>query len=98
MDKLIAYLNTLARTEQQAIAQRCGTSVNYLRKAKSKGQVLGDGICAAFERESGGSLTCEDISPTTRWVRIPDPAWPWHPAGKPVVDPLPGGDGDGEAA
>lgn len=88
MDKLIAYLNNLPRAEQDDLAARCGTTVGYLRKARSAGQRLGDSICAAFERETRGQLRCEDLS-ASHWVRTPDPDWPWHPAGKPLIDPMP---------
>lgn len=86
MDMLIAYLNKLPRPEQEALAARCGTTVGYLRKARSAGQRLGDTICAAVERETCGALRCEDLS-EANWVRASDPAWPWHPDGKPLIDP-----------
>jgi len=40
----------------------------------------------ALEQASGGRHTVEAMCPTVRWHRIPDPDWPWHPAGRPLID------------
>lgn len=42
--------------------------------------------CPNIERGSGGEFPCEQLNPSARWVRIPDRAWPWHPAGRPLLD------------
>lgn len=39
-----------------------------------------------IERGSDGRWTCEVVCSDARWVRVPDPAWPWHPAGRPLLD------------
>ena len=41
--------------------------------------------CPSIEREFNGSLTCEQLRPDVRWLRVPDPAWP-HPDGRPCID------------
>lgn len=41
------------------------------------------------ERASRGRLVCETVCPDVQWRRIKDKAWPWHPAGKPLIDVLP---------
>ena len=43
----------------------------------------------AIERVMRGKVTVEQMaraSKSTRWVRIPDEAWPWHPKGRPLLD------------
>ncbi|GCL61511.1 YdaS family helix-turn-helix protein [Pseudaquabacterium pictum] len=42
--------------------------------------------CAAIERGSEGKATCEQLRPDVAWHRVPDPDWPWHPAGRPLID------------
>lgn len=79
MDKLIQFLNGLKPPEQVAFAQRCGTTVGYLRKAASKGQKLGDGLCINIERESGRKVMCEDLRAEVDWAflrgtEVPAPA------------------------
>lgn len=71
MDKLLAYLNSLSKDEQTAFAERCGTSVGYLRKAISKGQLLGASLCVAIEQDTKGAVTRKDIRPDD-WAQI----WP----------------------
>jgi len=41
--------------------------------------------CPAIERATKGGVTCEEICPRVRWVRVPDPTWP-HPDGRPCID------------
>lgn len=39
----------------------------------------------AIELALGGAVTCEQLRPDVRWLRLPDPTWP-HAAGRPVID------------
>lgn len=68
MKKLLSYLNGLPTTEQVNFAQRSGTTVGYLRKAISKGQQLGEGLCINLERESGRAVLCEDLRDDVDWA------------------------------
>ncbi len=63
MDKLLAYINSLSREDQEAFAKRCATSVSYLRKACSIKQRIGAELCSAIERESGGAVTRKHLRP-----------------------------------
>ena len=85
MRKLLAYLNNLPSHEQSSFAERCGTSVGYIRKAISTGQKLGEGLVTSIEKESRGEVLCDGLREDVSWVRIPDPDWP-HPNGRPLVD------------
>ena len=42
--------------------------------------------CPNIERNSGGRFACEDLSDAVIWHRKPDPDWPWHPQGRPLID------------
>jgi DNA-binding transcriptional regulator YdaS (Cro superfamily) len=70
MKKLLAYLNDLPVSEQQAFAARCGTSVGYLRKAVSMDSRLDGRTCIAIERESGRRVLCEDLRPDADWAYL----------------------------
>ncbi len=43
-------------------------------------------LCADLEQATAGKFSCEQLLPTGQWVRMPDPAWPWHPEGRPLWD------------
>lgn len=68
METLRQYLNSLSTYEQAAFAVRCGTTLNYLRKALSKGQKLGEALCINLERESQGVVICEELRPDVDWA------------------------------
>lgn len=42
--------------------------------------------CPMLEKASEGRHTCETMRPDVQWHRVPDPDWPWHPAGRPLID------------
>lgn len=42
--------------------------------------------CPAIERETAGAVCCETLRPDVPWHRVPDSDWPWHPAGRPLID------------
>lgn len=42
--------------------------------------------CPALERGTHGKYPCETTRPDVVWTRIPDPNWPWHPQGRPLID------------
>ena len=70
MEKLILYLNSLPKQEQGAFAERCDTTVGYLRKAASVGQKLRESLCINVERESKRAVRCEDLRPDVDWASI----------------------------
>ena len=61
MDTLRTYLNTLTTEQQAAFAERCRTSIGYLRKAISTGQRLGEQLALDIERESGGAVPLRSL-------------------------------------
>lgn len=42
--------------------------------------------CPAIEKGSSGKAPCEQLRPDVVWHRVPDPDWPWHPQGRPLID------------
>lgn len=61
------YLNSLSIDQQKDFAQRCGTSLGYLRKAISVGQHFDARLAVAVERESVGAVTVEELRPDVDW-------------------------------
>ena len=68
MKKLLCYLNGLPPPEQVEFARRSGTTIGYLRKAISKGQKIGEGLCINLERESARAVVCEDLRDDVDWA------------------------------
>jgi len=80
------------RAEQAAgsaarLAEGLGVSLQVLGNWKRRGPPAEK--CPALERAVHGAVVCEDLRPDIAWRRVADPEWPWHPAGKPLIDPLP---------
>ncbi len=71
MEILRQYLKTLKPAEKIDFAARCGTSLNYLRKAISKGQIIGPELCVQIEKESSGIVSRQKLNPD-KWAQI----WP----------------------
>ena len=71
MEKLRMYLNSLAPDEQRAFAIICGTTIGYLRKAISEGQIINPITCVNIEQESKNKVTRKDLHPDD-WRAI----WP----------------------
>ncbi|STF39259.1 putative antirepressor protein Cro [Escherichia coli] len=69
MEELRIFLNSLSSDEQRMFACECGTSIGYLRKALSKGQVLGASLCVLIERASNGEVTRQQLRPFD-WMNI----------------------------
>lgn len=67
MQEILEYLRSLSPPERDAFAERCHTSVGYLRKAVSTKQQLGVELCIHLDRESGGVLKCERLFPGLDW-------------------------------
>ncbi len=42
--------------------------------------------CPDLERASEGRHPCEQLRADVVWHRVPDAEWPWHPAGRPLID------------
>lgn len=71
MNELRFFLNSLSSGEQEVFAQRCGTSIGYLRKALSKNHDLGAALSVLIEQNSNGKVTRHHLHPED-WESI----WP----------------------
>lgn len=70
MDTLLKFINELSPEAREGFAQRCATTVGYLRKACSIKQKIGENLCIAIERESGGKVTCESLRSDVDWAYL----------------------------
>ena len=70
MEKLHEYLKTMTPSEQRKFADRCGTSLGYLRKAVSVGQKIGVELAVAIQRESRCAVLVEDLRSDVDWKDI----------------------------
>lgn len=64
------YVMSLAPDERRQFADRCGTSLGHLRNIGYGFRTCADGLAIAIERESGGAVTVEELSPDTDWAYI----------------------------
>lgn len=71
MQCLRDYLNSLTGHEQAAFAAKCGTSIGYLRKALSAGQLTSPERCVLIEQITKGAVSRRHLRPDD-WHRI----WP----------------------
>lgn len=71
MENLRYYLNALSISMQRDFATKCGTSVEYLRKAISTKQKLGAALSVQIEVNSHCSVMRKDLHPDD-WFKI----WP----------------------
>jgi DNA-binding transcriptional regulator YdaS (Cro superfamily) len=66
-EALRTYLNSLEVEEQVAYAERCDTSLGYLRKALSTKERIAESTAIALDRESGGAVPVESVRPDVDW-------------------------------
>jgi DNA-binding transcriptional regulator YdaS (Cro superfamily) len=71
MEKLRIYLNDMEGPQQIAFADSCETTIGYLRKAISDGQLLNPKTCVRIEKNSNFSVTRKDLRPDD-WIEF----WP----------------------
>jgi DNA-binding transcriptional regulator YdaS (Cro superfamily) len=70
---LKAYLKTLDTSEQEDFAQRCETSLAYLKKIAggfAGANAPGEKLAINIERESCGQVPCEESRSDVDWAYI----------------------------
>lgn len=67
MEALRTYLNSLSPDKQESFADKCDTSISYLRKAISVRHKMGERLVIAIEKASSGQVRCEDLRPDVDW-------------------------------
>ncbi|MFC5551775.1 YdaS family helix-turn-helix protein [Massilia aerilata] len=70
MDKLLAFLNKLDKSERAEFCAACETTESYLRKAVSVNQRLGENLCINIDKASCGAVRCEDLRPDVDWAYL----------------------------
>lgn len=50
------------------------------------GRTVPEDHCPRIELLTRGQVLCEQLRNDVAWGRIPDPNWPWHPQGRPVIE------------
>ena len=70
---------------RRVIADATGLNEQYLYQCLSGRADLAADRCPDVERASRAQITCEDLRPDLRWVRVPDVTWP-HIFGRPCLD------------
>jgi DNA-binding transcriptional regulator YdaS (Cro superfamily) len=70
MEKLLAYINGLSPAERDDFAQRCNTSIAYLRKACCTKTPVSETLCLRLSVESGFELTPEQLRPGVDWDQL----------------------------
>jgi DNA-binding transcriptional regulator YdaS (Cro superfamily) len=71
MDKLKSFIAAIPLSERQCFAERCGTTLAFLRNIVYGQRIAGEKLSVAIERESGGVVTRLDLRPDD-WHEI----WP----------------------
>lgn len=64
---LLELLKSKTVPEQEAFAEACGTSVQYLFHVARGDKKVGPPLIINIERESGGVIRCEDLRPDVDW-------------------------------
>lgn len=80
---LRAYLTEMGRGATSAVARAVGVHPVMVSQWATRTKPVTEGRAPALERATGFRVLCELSCPGSRWVRVPDAAWP-H--GKPLLD------------
>jgi DNA-binding transcriptional regulator YdaS (Cro superfamily) len=70
MEALRAYLKAMTPADQEKFAERCETSIGYLRKAMSTGEKLRESLVIDIEKQSFGEVRCEQLRPDVDWAYL----------------------------
>lgn len=69
-EQLRAFLKGKPLQVQEDFADRCKTTIGYLRKAMSAKDRLGADLVLLLERESDGAIRCERLRPDVDWAYL----------------------------
>jgi DNA-binding transcriptional regulator YdaS (Cro superfamily) len=70
MKTLLEFLNGLPVPEQERFAERCGTSIGYLRQIAYGHRKCVAELAINIERESKRAVVCEELCPTADWAYV----------------------------
>jgi hypothetical protein len=63
MDELRDYLNSLTTDEQEEFAQKCKTTIGYLRKALNTKPRMDGELCRLLDENSDGAVPKQSLRP-----------------------------------
>jgi len=63
MEALKQFMSGLTPKEKVDFADKCGTTLNYLRKVMSTKSIIGPEICVQIEIHSAGAVNRKDLNP-----------------------------------
>lgn len=61
------YLKGLGKEGLDDFARRCGTTIGQLRQVSYNNRRAGAALAVSIERESKGSVTCDQLRPDIDW-------------------------------
>jgi DNA-binding transcriptional regulator YdaS (Cro superfamily) len=76
---------TLPAPQRLVVAAAIGVHEQYLYQCLTGRRKLPAEHAPGIERATAGRITCGELRPDVRWVRVPDADWP-HPEGRPCID------------
>ncbi|WP_090541094.1 YdaS family helix-turn-helix protein [Nitrosomonas sp. Nm132] len=65
--KLKDYIKTIPLEERDVFSAKCGTSFAHIRNIAYGYKKSGESLCINIERESGGTVKCEELRPDVDW-------------------------------
>lgn len=68
--ELKTYLRTLSAEERISFAARCATTYPHLRNVAYGQKTCGESLAINIDRESKGSVRCEDLRPDVDWAHL----------------------------
>ena len=69
MEKFKNHFMALSVKEREKFSVRCGTSRQHLTNI-AYGKKCGEALAISIERESRGSVRCEDLRPDVDWAYL----------------------------
>jgi len=68
--ELKTYIASMSIAEREAFAAKCDTTYAFLRNVAYGQRRAGESLCINIERESAGSVTCEELRPDVDWAYL----------------------------
>jgi DNA-binding transcriptional regulator YdaS (Cro superfamily) len=67
------------------LAEAIGVGQSVISNWKARNTQIDPAYCARIERATSSAVTCEELRPDVKWVRVKDKDWP-NKSGRPLVD------------
>ena len=67
---LKTFLFSMPMPDREAFASRCGTTYPHLRNIAYGQKLCGESLAINVDRESEGTVRCEDLRPDVDWAYL----------------------------